>query len=90
MDNDFRINLTRNKQRITAKVAMRRAARILLLLKAGRKLEKWEFERYCSKFEIYDKIFEDACKQEKELRNAEKQRRDQLASEFARELVINA
>ena len=67
MANDFRINVVRDKQRLTAKFALRRASRILLLLKAGRKFNKWEFDRYCEKFEIYNKIFEDAVKQEGEI-----------------------
>lgn len=83
-DYEFKLSLAKDKQRLTARKALRRAKRIIALLKAGRlsKYDKSDLEELALSFDIYNNIFEDACKQENELREAEKQRRDQLAREF--------
>lgn len=84
MTYEFKLSLAKDKQILSARSALLRAKRIIALLKAGRlaKYDKSDLEELALSFDIYNRIFEDAWKQEKELRTAEKQRRDQLAREF--------
>jgi len=78
MDNNFKISLAKDKQRLCAKIALRRAQRVFSLLKAGRKVKKSDLEMMLIRFDIYCGIFEDAVKEEKEIREAEARRIQEL------------
>lgn len=67
MDNDFKLALAKDKQRLCAKIALRRAKRVFALIKGGRKVKKSDIEEMLIRFDIYCDIFEDAVKEEKEL-----------------------
>ena len=73
MDNNFKLNLAKDKQRLCAKIALRRAKRVFSLLKAGRlqKIDKSDLEELLLHFDIYCGIFDDAVKQETEIKEAE-------------------
>lgn len=73
MDNNLKIEYAQDKQRICAKVALCRAKRVFALLKAGRlqKVDKSDLEEMLLLFDIYCGIFDDAVKQETEIREAE-------------------
>ena len=76
MDNNFELNLAKDKQRLCAKIALRRAKRVFALLKAGRlqKIDKSDLEELLLHFDIYCELFDDAVRQETELREAEARR----------------
>ena len=80
MDNNFELNLAKDKQRLCAKIALRRAKRVFSLLKAGRlqKIDKYDLEELLLHFDIYCGIFEDAVKQENEINEAETRRLREL------------
>lgn len=78
MDNNFKLNLAKDKQRLCAKIALRRAKRVFSLLKAGRNVKKSDLEEMLIRFDIYCDIFEDAVKEEKEIREAEARRIEEL------------
>lgn len=71
MDNNFELNLAKDKQRLCAKIALRRAKRVFALIKGGRKIDKSDLEELLLHFDIYCGIFEDAVRQETELRESE-------------------
>ena len=87
MDNNFELNLAKDKQRLCARIAIRRAKRVFALLKAGRlqKIDKYDLEEMLLHFDIYCGIFEDAVKQEKEINEAEARR----LQEFRERQVVN-
>ena len=68
MDNNFELTLAKDKQRFCAKIALRRAKRVFALIKGGRKIDKSDLKEKLLHFDIYCGIFEDAVKQEKEIR----------------------
>lgn len=76
MDNNFELNLAKDKQRLCARIAIRRAKRVFALLKAGRlqKIDKYDLEELLLHFDIYCGIFEDAVRQETEINAAEARR----------------
>ena len=80
MDNNFELNLAKDKQRLCARIAIRRAKRVFALLKAGRlqKIDKYDLEELLLHFDIYCGIFEDAVRQEKEINEAEARRLREL------------
>ncbi len=78
MDNNFKLNLAKDKQRLCAKIALRRAKRVFSLIKGGRKVKKSDLEEMLIRFDIYCDIFEDAVKEEKEIREAEARRIEEL------------
>ncbi len=80
MDNNFELNIAKDKQRLCAKIAIRRAKRVFALLKAGRlqKIDKYDLEKLLLHFDIYCGIFEDSVKQETEIREAEARRLREL------------
>ena len=80
MDNNFELNLAKDKQRLCAKIALRRAKRVFSLLKAGRlqKIDKYDLEELLLHFDIYCGLFEDAVRQETEIREAEARRLREL------------
>ena len=80
MDNNFELNLAKDKQRLCAKIALRRAKRAFALLKAGRlqKIDKSDLEELLLHFDIYCGIFDDAVKQETEIRESEARRLREL------------
>ena len=80
MDNNFELNLAKDKQRLCAKIALHRAKRVFALLKAGRlqKIDKYDLEKLLLHFDIFCEIFEDAVRQEKELQEAEARRLREL------------
>ena len=80
MDNNFELNLAKDKQRLCAKIALRRAKRVFALLKAGRlqKIDKYDLEESLIRFDIYCELFEDAVRQETEIREAEARRLREL------------
>ena len=79
MDNNFKLNLAKDKQRLCAKIALRRAKRVFALLKAGRDFKKSDLEEMLIRFDIYCDIFEDAVKEEKEIRDAEARRLQEIS-----------
>ena len=87
MDNNFELNLAKDKQRLCAKIALRRAKRVFSLLKAGRlqKIDKSDLEELLLHFDIYCGIFDDAVKQETEIKEAEARR----LREFRERQVVN-
>lgn len=78
MDNNFKLTLAKDKQRLCAKIALRRAKRVFSLLKAGRNVKKSDLEEMLIRFDIYCDIFEDAVKEENEIREAESRRLQEL------------
>ena len=80
MDNNFELNLAKDKQRLCAKIALRRAKRVFALLKAGRlqKIDKSDLEELLLHFDIYCELFDDAVKQETEIKEAEARRLREL------------
>ena len=80
MDNNFELNLAKDKQRLCAKIALRRAKRVFTLLKAGRlqKIDKSDIEELLLHFDIYCELFDDAVKQETEIKEAEARRLREL------------
>ena len=78
MDNNFKLNLAKDKQRLCAKIALRRAKRVFDLIKGGRKVKKSDLEEMLIRFDIYSGIFDDAVKEEKEIREAEARRIQEL------------
>ena len=80
MDNNFELNLAKDKQRFCARIALRRAKRVFSLLKAGRlqKIDKSDLEELLIHFDIYCELFDDAVKQETEIREAEARRLQEL------------
>lgn len=78
MDNNFELNLAKNKQRICAKIAIRRAKRVFFLIKGGSKIDKSDLDEMLLQFDIYAGIFDDAVKQENEIRAAEARRLQEL------------
>lgn len=78
MDNNFKLALAKDKQRLCAKIALRRAKRVFDLIKGGRKVKKSDLEEMLIRFNIYCDIFEDAVKEEKEIREAESRRIQEL------------
>jgi hypothetical protein len=78
MDNNFELNLAKDKQRLCAKIALRRAKRVFALIKGGRKIDKSDLEELLLHFDIYCGIFEDAVKQETEINEAEARRLREL------------
>lgn len=80
MDNNFELNLAKDKQRLCAKIAIRRAKRVFSLLKAGRlqKIDKSDLEELLLHFDIYCELFDDASKQETEIKEAEARRLREL------------
>ena len=85
MDNNFKLSLAKDKQRLCAKIALRRAKRVFALIKGGRKVKKSDLEEMLIRFDIYCGIFEDAVKEETELREAE----DRRLQEIIERQVIN-
>lgn len=85
MDNNFNLTLAKDKQRLCAKMALRRAKRVFALLKAGRNVKKSDLEEMLIRFDIYCDIFDDAVKQENEIREAEARR----LQEISERMVIN-
>jgi len=87
MDNNFELNLAKDKQRLCAKIAIRRAKRVFSLLKAGRlqKIDKSDLEELLLHFDIYCELFDDAVKQETEINEAEARR----LLEFRERQVVN-
>ena len=79
MDNNFKLSLAKDKQRLCAKIALRRAKRVFALLKAGRNVKKSDLEEMLIRFDIYCGIFEDAVKEEKEIREAEARRLQEIS-----------
>ena len=81
MDNNFELNLAKDKQRLCAKIALRRAKRVFSLLKAGRlqKIDKSDLEELLLHFDIYCGIFDDAVKQENEIREDEHKRLQEMS-----------
>ena len=78
MDNNFNLTLAKDKQRLCAKIALRRAKRVFALIKAGRMVKKRDLEEVLIRFDIYCDIFEDAVKQETEIRETEARRLQEL------------
>ena len=78
MDHNFELNLAKDKQRLCAKIALRRAKRVFALIKGGRKIDKYDLEELLLHFDIYCGIFEDAVKQETEINEAEIRRLREL------------
>ena len=78
MDNNFKLNLAKDKQRLCAKIALRRAKRVFSLIKAGRNVKKSDLEEMLIRFDIYCDIFEDAVKEENEIRETEARRLQEL------------
>ena len=80
MDNNFELNLAKDKQRLCAKIALRRAKRVFSLLKAGllQKIDKSDLEKLLLHFDIYCELFDDAVKQETEIKEAEARRLREL------------
>ena len=78
MDNNFELNLAKDKQRLCAKIALRRAKRVFTLIKGGRKIDKYDLEELLLHFDIYCGLFGDAVKQETEIREAEARRLREL------------
>ena len=80
MDNNFELNLAKDKQRICSKIAIRRAKRVFSLLKAGRlqKIDKSDLEELLLHFDIYCELFDDAVKQETEIKESEARRLREL------------
>ena len=78
MDNNFELNLAKDKQRLCAKIALRRAKRVFTLIKGGRKIDKYDLEELLLHFDIYGGLFDDAVKQETEIREAEARRLREL------------
>lgn len=78
MDNNFKLAFAKDKQRLCAKIALRRAKRVFALIKGGRKVKKSDLEMLLIRFDIYCGIFEDAVKEEKEIREAESRRIQEL------------
>lgn len=78
MDNNFELNLAKDKQRLCAKIALRRAKRVFALIKGGRKIDKSDLEELLLHFDIYCGIFDDAVKQENEINEAEARRLREL------------
>lgn len=87
MDNNFELNIAKDKQRLCAKIAIRRAKRVFALLKAGRlqKIDKYDLEEMLLHFDIYCGIFDDAVKQETEINEAEARR----LQKFRERQVVN-
>ena len=87
MDNNFELNLAKDKQRLCAKIALRRAKRVFSLLKAGllQKIDKSDLEKLLLHFDIYCELFDDAVKQETEINEAEASR----LREFRERQVVN-
>lgn len=85
MDNNFELNLAKDKQRLCAKIALRRAKRVFALLKAGRNIDEHDLEELLLHFDIYCGIFDDAVKQETEINEAEARR----LREFRERQVVN-
>jgi hypothetical protein len=85
MDNNFELNLAKDKQRLCAKIALRRAKRVFALIKGGRKIDKSDLEELLLHFDIYCGIFDDAVKQETEINEAEARR----LQEFRERQVVN-
>jgi hypothetical protein len=85
MDNNFELNLAKDKQRLCAKIALRRAKRVFALIKGGRKIDKSDLEELLLHFDIYCGIFDDAVKQETEINEAEARR----LREFRERQVVN-
>ena len=85
MDNNFKLNLAKDKQRLCAKIALRRAKRVFALIKGGRKIDKYDLEKLLLYFDIYCGIFDDAVKQETEINEAEARR----LREFRERKVVN-
>ena len=87
MDNNFELNLAKDKQRLCAKIALRRAKRVFALLKAGRlqKIDKSDLEELLLHFDIYCELFDDAVKHETEINEAEARR----LREFRERQVVN-
>jgi hypothetical protein len=85
MDDNFELNLAKDKQRICAKIALRRAKRVFALIKGGRKIDKYDLEKSLLHFDIYCGIFDDAVKQETEINEAEARR----LREFRERQVVN-
>lgn len=79
MDNNFKLNLAKDKQRLCAKIALRRAKRVFSLIKAGREVKKRDLEYVLIKFDIYCDIFEDAVKEENEIRETESRRLQEIS-----------
>ena len=79
MDNNFKLNLAKDKQRLCAKIALRRAKRVFNLIKGGRKVKKSDLEEMLIRFDIYSGIFDDAVKEEKEIRETEARRLKELS-----------
>lgn len=79
MDNNFKLSLAKDKQRLCAKIALRRAKRVFALIKAGRKVKKRDLEEVLIRFDIYCDIFEDAVKEENDLREAEARRLQEIS-----------
>lgn len=78
MDNNFELNLAKEKQRLCAKIALRRAKRVFALIKGGCKIDKSDLEELLLHFDIYCRIFEDAVRQETEINEAEARRLREL------------
>ena len=78
MDNNFKLNLAKDKQRLCAKIALRRAKRVFSLVKAGRLVKKNDLEEMLIRFDIYYDIFNDAVKEENEIRETEARRLQEL------------
>lgn len=78
MDKNFELNLAKDKQRLCAKIALRRAKRVFALIKGGRKIDKYDLEELLLHFDIYCGIFEDAVRQETEIREDEASRLREL------------
>ena len=78
MDKNFKLTLAKDKQRLCAKIALRRAKRVFALIKAGRNGKKADLEEILIRFDIYCSIFEDAVKEETEIRETEARRLQEL------------
>ena len=85
MDNNFKLNLAKDKQRLCAKIALRRAKRVFSLVKAGRLVKKNDLEEMLIRFDIYCDIFNDAVKEENEIRETEARR----LQEFSERQVLH-
>lgn len=83
MDNKFKLTLAKDKQRLCAKIALRRAKRVFALIKAGRMVKKRELEEVLIRFDIYSDIFEDAVKEENEIRESEARRLKEICERQA-------
>lgn len=79
MDNNFELNLAKDKQRLCAKIALRRAKRVFALIKGGRKIDKSDLEELLLHFDIFCGLFEDAVRQETEIREAEARKLRELS-----------